>query len=181
MRQLFQVLQKLRSCFCIRPSNKHSMREMEHFIPRAHLSREISYCFQQLLTPPPVQEFSCNANVVHMLGLRMITASPINYVHTWSTAFCSPLTLLPVTCSSSLTSTILLEMEETACVTGMSCNVRSLVAWRQRGGGGCRREQRHTQLLHSTLTTNPMPECCMPVSFLNTAHSVLPVPWHSSN
>ena len=61
----FQVF-KSYLMFLIRPSNKHSMREMEHFIPRAHLSREISYCFRQLLTPPPVREFSCNANVVHV-------------------------------------------------------------------------------------------------------------------
>ena len=40
------------------------MREMEHCIPRAHLSQVISYCFRQLLIPLPAQEFSCNANVM---------------------------------------------------------------------------------------------------------------------
>ena len=66
----------------------------------------------------------------------MITASPIKYLHTWSTAFCSPLTLLPVTCSSSLTSTILLEMEETACVTGMSCVFAGCLATAAAVAGG---------------------------------------------
>ena len=125
--------------FSIRPSNKHSMREMEHFIPRAHLSREISYCFRQLLTPPPVREFSCNANVVYVRPTHDNCKSHKN-LHTWSTAFCSPLTLLPVTCSSSLTSTILLEMEEMACVTGMSC-FRSLLG--DSGGGSGREHKTH--------------------------------------
>lgn len=109
------------------------MREMEHCIPRAHLSQVISYCFRQLLIPLPAQEFSCNANVM-VRPTNGNCKSRKKWSLTWSTAFWSPFTLLPTTCSSSLVSTILLEMDKMACVTGMSCDAGCLATAAAAGG-----------------------------------------------